>query len=236
MPDYPILDRQPYFDDESRSYGIRTYLGDSIRLRKRMWKPGDNILDQGREGQCVVFGWGGELAASPHRYDIDDEWCRQCWPMIVAKDREMGNDFPEGASVLAGAKCMRMLGHIKSYRWGFGLDDVLQTLSRRGPVVLGINWYASMYSTDDHGLVTVEGERVGAHCILASGIWPNHPFFETDVVAWTNSWGPSYGINGRGFIPTSELGRLLHEDGEACIPVDRPVKSRKKEEEEYDGD
>lgn len=234
MPDFPKLDRVPFFDEASRGYAVRQLLGESVPLRKRMWKPGDTILNQGREGQCVVFGWGGELAASPHRYDIDDEWCRRHWPMVVAKDREMGNDFSDGASVLAGAKTMQMLGNVKSYRWGFGLDDVLQTLSRRGPVVLGVNWYDSMYSTDDQGLVTVEGDRVGGHCILASGIWPKHPYFGTDVVEWINSWGTTYGIKGRGYIPTKSLGRLLHEDGEAVIPVDRPVKAHKKEE--YDGD
>jgi hypothetical protein len=141
----------------------------------------------------------------------------------------MGNDFPEGASVLAGARVLRDLGDIKSYRWGFGLDDVLQTLSRRGPVVLGINWTDSMYSTDDHGLIEISGPVVGGHCILASGIWPNHPFFKDDVVALINSWGSSWGINGRGFLRTSDLDSLLRENGEACIPVDLAPNRRKRE-------
>jgi hypothetical protein len=74
MPDYPKLDRQPFFDDQSRNYGIRSYLGKSMPLRKRMWKPGDTVLDQGEEGQCVIFGWGAELTASPYRYVNIDEW------------------------------------------------------------------------------------------------------------------------------------------------------------------
>jgi len=224
MPDYPILDRKVFFDNQSRSYGVRNLLGDSKPLKKRVWNPGVNVLDQGREGRCVAFGWGNELASTPHRYDINTEWCNQHWPLIVAKDREMGNDFSDGASVLAGAKTMQMLGNVKSYHWGFGIDDVLQHLSRRGPVVLGINWYASMYSTRSDGLVTVEGDRVGGHCILAYGVWPKHPLFRTDVVLWINSWGPKYGINGRGYVPTDSLSRLLKEDGEACMATDRPVK------------
>jgi hypothetical protein len=234
MPDYPILDRQVHFDDASRNYGIMRQLGAPRKLNKRIWKPGLSPLDQGREGQCVIFGWGAELAASPHRYEIDSQWCRLHWPLVQAKDREMGNDFSDGASVLAGAKTMQMLGNVKSYYWGFGINDVLQTLSRRGPVILGINWYASMYETDELGLVTVEGNRVGGHCILANGIWPNHPLFKEDVVVWTNSWGSDYGINGRGYIPVESLSRLLREDGEACIPTDRPVRTHKVEP--YDGD
>ena len=107
-----ILDRKPYFDDQSWNYPVRRQLGRSQPLRKRVWKPGLNILDQGEEGQCVIFGWGAELAASPHRYDISDTWCRQHWPLVQAKDREMGNDWTDGASVLAGAKTMQMLGNV----------------------------------------------------------------------------------------------------------------------------
>jgi hypothetical protein len=234
MPSQPILDRKVYFDDRSREYGVRRFLGDSRPLKKRIWKPGLEILDQGSEGRCVIFGWGQELATSPHRYAISDEWCNQHWPLVVAQDRAMGNDFSDGASVLAGAKTMRMLGNVKSYHWGFGIDDVLQNLSRRGPVVLGINWYASMYETNELGLVRVEGELVGGHCILANGIWPKHPLFKEDVVVWTNSWGSDYGINGRGYVTVESLDRLLREDGEACIPTDRPVRQSKVEP--YDGD
>jgi hypothetical protein len=146
----------------------------------------------------------------------------------------MGNDWADGASVLAGAKAMSMLGNIKSYYWAFGIDDVLQNLSRRGPVLLGIPWYDGMYDTSELGLVKVEGRLVGGHCILANGIWPNHPLFKEDVVVWTNSWGSDYGINGRGYVTVESLDRLLREDGEACVPTDRPVRERKVEP--YDGD
>jgi hypothetical protein len=224
MPDYPILDRKVSLDEKSKGYKARKLIGDSVPLKKRVWRPGYNFLNQGKEGRCVVFGWGNELAATPHRYDINDEWCNQHWPLVVSKDREMGNDYPDGASVLAGAKAMQMLGNVKSYYWGFGIDDVLQYLSRRGPVLLGINWYSSMYETNNLGLVTVDGELVGGHCILASGVWPKHPLFQTDVVVLTNSWGQTYGINGRGYIPTVTLSRLLKEDGEACMAMDRPMR------------
>lgn len=234
MPNDRILDRKVHFDDQSRNFPIRRQLGKPKPLMKRIWKPGLNVLDQGQEGQCVIFGWGAELAASPHRYDINDKWCRQHWPIVVAKDREMGNDYSDGASVLAGAKAMQMLGNVKSYYWGFGIDDVLQTLSRRGPVVLGVNWYSSMYETDERGLVRAEGSLVGGHCILAHGVWPNHPEFKEDVVVWINSWGSDYGIRGRGYVPVETLDRLLREDGEACIPTDRPVASRKAEPQDGD--
>lgn len=225
MPEsLPILDRQPHFDEESRNYSIRRLLGGSLPLRKRLWAPGRNVLDQGQEGRCVVFGWGNELAASPNRYNVDTKWCNDHWPMVQDEDHKMGNFWDDGASVLAGAKAMQRTGALNHYAWAFGIDDVLQTLMRRGPVVLGINWYSSMYRTNSDGLVNVSGNIVGGHCILANGIWPRHPVFGTDVVVWTNSWGPEYGINGRGYITVSDLDRLLRENGEAVIPTDTRVK------------
>jgi hypothetical protein len=131
----------------------------------------------------------------------------------------MGNDWPEGASMLAGAKALKNGGKISAYRWAFGIVDVLDTLSEIGPVVLGINWYSGMYQTRTDGLVNVDGNLVGGHCIVANGYWPAHPKFG-DVVVWTNSWGRSYGLNGVGFIRVSDLADLLEEQGEAAIVVD----------------
>lgn len=223
MTDYPTLGRIPYFDERSRAFSIRNTLDAPLALRKRTWTTLPIPLDQGREGRCVIFGWGAELAATPHRYQINNLWCNTKWPLVQAEDRKMGNNWVDGASVLAGAKAVRNEGAISNYAWAFGIDDVLQTISRKGPVLLGINWYESMYETDGNGLVTISGRVVGGHCIMASGYHPRHPMFG-ECVEWTNSWGPTYGINGKGFIRIKDLSRLLREDGEACIPTDRPVK------------
>lgn len=222
---FPILDRKEHFDEASKGYAIRKlFMGVQEPIRKRLWTPRRDPLDQGREGRCVVFGWGGELACTPHRYSVNNAWCNQTWPLVVAEDRKMGNNWSDGASVLAGAKAMKNLGKIKYYAWAFSTDDILQTLSRKGPVVLGINWYESMYYPDKDGLIRVEGKLAGGHCILASGIWPNHPKFG-DVVILPNSWGPTWGINGIGYLPVPELDKLFHQNGECCIPTDIPVKA-----------
>lgn len=223
MPELPVVNRIPFLHPANRSYPIRTLFDQPVPKRKRIWTPRKSPLDQGREGRCVIFGWGAELACTPHKYLVSDMWCNQMWPLVQAQDRAMGNHWSDGASVLAGAKAMRNDSKIRYYAWGFGIDDVRQTLIRKGPVVLGINWYESMYETTRDGLVRIYGPLVGGHCILANGYWPNHPTLG-EVVVWTNSWGPSYGINGRGFIRIADLDRLLREDGEACIPTDLPVR------------
>lgn len=217
----PKLDRIPHFDPRSRGYGVAEVLPRRVERRQRFWSlPEGYPIDQGDEGACVGFGYTGELAAEPVEVpDTGQAFAQQLYRLAQAEDRKMGNDWPEGASMLAGAKALKNGGYILAYRWAFGIDQVIDTLCAVGPIVLGINWYASMYQTRTDGLVTVGGALEGGHCILANGYWPDHPTFG-DVVVWTNSWGRSYGLDGVGFIRVADLTRLLKEDGEAAIVLD----------------
>lgn len=217
----PKLDRKPFFDPRSRQYSVsKTFDATPFVPKKRIWNLPTNFpLDQGAEGACVGFGWGAELATTPVRVPVSNEGARIIYQRAQHHDREMGNNWDEGASLLAGAKAVTEFGFVRRYHWAFNIQDVIETLVRKGPVVLGINWYSGMYHTEPNGLVRVFGDWVGGHCILANGFWPDHPQFG-DVVVWTNSWGRGYGLNGRGYIRTSDLQRLLREDGEACIATD----------------
>lgn len=217
----PALGRIAHFDDRSREYGIRPLLARRpVPRRRTVWALPDNFpLNQGEEGACVGFGWSAELASEPIMYATTTEYAFKYYRWAQAEDRRMGNHFSEGASVLAGARVARGIGMVGTYRWAFGLDDVIDTLVQKGPVVLGVNWYEGMYSTDDDGGVEISGRLVGGHCITAIGYEPEHPKFGP-CVRWVNSWGPDYGVNGIGFIRVEDLGRLLREDGEACIATD----------------
>jgi hypothetical protein len=224
MPELPVLNRIPHFDNRSRNFAVRQLIGSTARY-KRVWAPRIlGPLDQGREGACVGFSWAAELAATPHRHLVDNNTGKRIYEWARVEDRAMGNNWPEGASVLAGAKACLKTGYIGKYYWAFGIDDVIDALVRKGPLVLGINWRESMYQTTKDGLVQLYGRTVGGHAIMANGYWPKHPIFNEDVVVWTNSWGMDYGVKGRGFIRVSDLATLLSEDGEACIPTDLPVK------------
>lgn len=218
----PQLDRRVYFDERSRDYPVRRLLSGTRPRTKQIWEPRHAPLDQGAEGACVGFAWAGELAATPHRYSLDDTAARELYQAARAQDRAMGNLWDEGASVLAGAKACTETGRITEYRWAFGTDEVIDALVQKGPAVLGIAWYDGMYETGGGGLVEISGRCVGGHAIMAHGYWPGHPDFG-DVIVWTNSWGPGYGINGVGYLCVDDLDRLLSAQGEACLPVDAPV-------------
>jgi hypothetical protein len=229
----PRLDRIVQFDERSRNYPIRPLL-ETTDLRIRRWR-GKIILDQGYEGACVGFSIAKELELTPVaqknvtatlakrlycRAQEIDPWAGGACP---------GNNRPfyEGTSVLAGAKAAQEGGYIGEYRWAFGIDDVLATISNLGPVVLGVNWYSGMMNPEPGGVIRPTGSIVGGHAIVASGYHPNMQIPELgwkqrwEVVELTNSWGADWGKNGRCFIMVADLERLLREQGEAMVPVKR---------------
>lgn len=66
----------------------------------------------------------------------------------------------------------------------------------------------------DDGKVRVGGYLLGGHAIVAHGVSVTRR-----TVRLHNSWGPYWGINGEADISWDDLDRLLHEQGEACIPL-----------------
>lgn len=183
-----------------------------------MWKiPRPLPLNQGAEGACVGFGWSGQLSVGPIFNKTNNAYAKDYYTWARAIDKLAGNVFAEGASVLAGAKVAKNRGLISGYRWAFGINDVIDTIIAKGPVVLGIPWYDSMYGTLNDGRIEVNGPQVGGHCILAVGYYPNHLAWGGNWIALLNSWGRTYGVNGIGWVRDSDLSMLLQNDGEAVI-------------------
>lgn len=226
------FDWRSHHDERSRAYSIRELLPEQVRRKRTMWSVPRPVIDQGREGACVGFGWTNELRANPVMIKLPDptQFALGLYKQAKTLDEFPGEDY-SGTSVLAGAKAIQSLGFMTGYRWAFGIDDVIDALVTQGPVVLGIPWYDSMYSTRPSGLMEVGGKIVGGHCILATGYNPKARFFSEgitntfEVVRLRNSWGPDYGKGGDGYIKVEDLAALLKNDGEACIPEGRKFPS-----------
>lgn len=231
-----LLDWAPHHDPESRNYPIRTVLPQVVTIRKRFWRRGP-ILDQGREGACVGFGWMAELMAAPMGVNVKvalavlTAYAQRIYRAAQHVDEWSGTDY-EGTSVLAGAKVVKSLGHIGGYRWVFSPRDLRDTLIEHGPVVIGIWWYTGMFYPDATGLIRPTGKKEGGHCVAVTGYHPRmrlgrqHGWFKRyEVYEIQQSWGRKHGKRGRVFILAEDLHALLADQGEACVPIDRkPVR------------
>lgn len=205
------FDRIPDLDPRNRNYPIMALI-DERAPRARGWSLRTQ-LDQGAEGACVGFAWSHELAAIPKAIPVDDGSARRIYHRAQQLDVWPGEDY-EGTSVLAGAKAIVEQGYMSEYRWAFGLNQLLLALSYQGPVVLGLNWYGGMMDTDSNGYIHHAGDLLGGHAIIAIAVHT-----KTKRVVLQNSWGSGWGVNGRCYITWDELGSLLQQDGECCVPV-----------------
>lgn len=218
------LGRLVNFDERSRNYPIRT-LVEEQPLRSYSWDC-NAWFDQGKEGACVAFSLGHELAAQPVEVQglTNEILVENFYWEIQKTDPWEGGSYPganpvyEGTSVLCGLKFLQDKGLIQSYRWAFNLNDVLLGIGYNGPCEFGINWYSDMYEPDSKGFIHPTGQLVGGHAIIGRAV-----DIENKFVTLHNSWGQDWGINGDCYISFEDLEKLLKEDGEAAFVVDTPI-------------
>lgn len=216
IPTFPSMGRSLiHHDERSKEYPARTLMKSTAQPRNRLWRRG-RAYDQDGTSTCVAQTGKGMLNTLPlsskasyyhrSRYSIDE---------FYAGARELdewpGVDY-EGTSGLGLCKHLKLTGKIDEYRWCFGLNDVLLTLSHIGPVGLGIWWYSGMYYTDEKGEVQVTGSQEGGHEVELIGVDVNR-----EQVVFMNSWGPTWGEGGRGRLSWTNLYRLLEEQGDAFV-------------------
>lgn len=193
-------------------------------------------LDQGQEGRCVEYAICHELLARPvmiERQRVDEILLGKkiYWP-AQEEDEWEGGSYPgadpiyEGTSVLSGMKVAARLGFFGEYRWGLNAKDLALCIGYAGPAILGINWYEGMHETDPHGFVHVSGSISGGHAILCHRVKiekrkDGSIDYDRSYFQLHNSWGPSWGVDGRAKVLWSDMERLISEQGEVALPVRR---------------
>jgi hypothetical protein len=242
MPDLtppadPRLDRRKEFDERSRNFTVRAYLEQlppAKRMRGRTWSPGP-VLDQGQEGACVGFACTHRRNGLPKRFGYTAEDAQRVYKLAQTLDIWPGEDY-DGTSVLAGMKAGQQMHWWEEYRWcGAGsqrvLDDVLDALDDIGPVVIGIDWLSGMMQPRPSGLLDCSGRIVGGHAVCVVGYrmkarlrGEQRPL---EVAVIQQSWGTDHGAGAYGqlggfvFMKLDDLERLLHQQGEAVVPIER---------------
>lgn len=175
------------------------------------WEIGE-IRDQGKEGACVGFGCKALLDASPFRQE--GPTAREIYLHARLIDEFDDSEVEEGTSVRAGLNVLKSLGLIQSYVWATTIEDVYQFIAKKGPVVIGVNWYG--YETAADGRIPMSGTPVGGHCILLYSFNRDKGIFGAQ-----NSWGPTYGKGGCGYMMASDLKREMSRGASVAGVIER---------------
>jgi hypothetical protein len=130
-----------------------------------------------------------------------------------------GTDY-DGTSVRASAKVLQSRGLISEYRWAWSADEVAAALLEVGPVVVGTNWYSSMFRVGEDRMLRIEptASVAGGHAYALTGVNLSRGW-----VRVKNSWGRGWAYNGHARMALETLDRLIGEDGEACLALERPL-------------
>lgn len=214
-----LLGRKPHWDFRNNRFLLRDYITPEMRriaaaTPRKTWDL-PTVSDQGSTPHCVGFGWLNFGNCTP----VPDAWPNdrghEIYYQAKVEDGEPGAE--NGSSTLSGVKAFMHFGFLKdsAYAWASSLDDIKTWLLVNGPVVVGTNWYEEMFFPDDNGFINIGGRVAGGHEWMIYGYDTL-----TDAFQCANSWGEDWGMQGRFYIHSADLERLLREDGDACTTVE----------------
>jgi hypothetical protein len=174
------------------------------------------ILDQGDSPMCVGFSWTQFLFCAPVTHKVTElgnagTFARTVYRAAQKVDEWDGEDY-EGTSVRAGAKVLQSQGRVVEYRWATSEPEIRNFVLTRGPVIIGINWYWSMFDVTPFGFVEIKGKAIaGGHAILVAGYQEKRNAYRL-----VNSWGRGWGQSGRAWLKADDMERLVVEEGGEC--------------------
>ncbi len=185
--------------------------------KRKVWVC-DTVLDQLDTPHCVGFAcadFGNTLPIDSGQTNADGHAIYYAAKVFDDEPRE-----ENGSTIRSGAKALQQRGMIQNYAFAKTVDELATWLDAKGPVVMGTTWYSAMMDTDKKGFVHAHGRMEGGHAWALIGYDFRNPFNRYFV--GLNSWGVSWGQNGRFNISTGDLRKLLWLDGEAMTAVEIP--------------
>jgi Papain family cysteine protease len=187
----------------------------------RFWWGYRTRLDQGNTSECVAYSWSHFIIDSPTTHNQPLISPHVLYTEAQKVDEWDGENY-DGTSVRAGAKVLQTHGEIGAYKWAFDLTTIINCILEQGPVVVGTNWYNSMFTPDSNNFLVVAPTSLvaGGHAYKLDGVNVPKEFFRMK-----NSWGIGWGRSGFARIHFSTMERLISEDGEACIALEVPSAS-----------
>jgi hypothetical protein len=205
--------------EDDRDYKAEDYLTAELTSGKAFWA-NPIQLDQGSEGACVGFGWTGFLNAKPVTHEFDNDTGFEVYHRAQQIDEWPGEDY-SGTSVRAGAKVMVEREFIRAYAFTQDAETLAHFLLNNGPAPIGVSWYEGMDRVDSDGYIYPTGSVRGGHCIIVDGVVYGVEG-EVDRFRLRNSWGSSWGLNGRCRIRVEDMQQLFSGGGSACMSVELP--------------
>lgn len=181
----------------------------------KYWEPGP-VLNQGGTSQCVGYAWRQFLLSEPlmtkDGLSAHEIYCRACALDVWSQNNDCDVNF--GTDVGSAAKALKAAGHLAEYRWSWKAEEVRLWVKLRGPVVIGVPWYNSMYETDKLGNLDIDPKSgvSGGHAVLVRGADDRN-----GKVHCVNSWGEEWGAGGFFWLTNAQLEYLFRDGASVAV-------------------
>lgn len=191
----------------------------TLPTSRAWWMPTTLPMNQGESPQCVAYASTGLLLASPVRNSAHLPTPDTIYFNAQRLDEIPGEQY-DGTTARGAMKYLADQGYISRYVWAWDIATIEAWVLAVGPMLLGINWYSSFdwptVTARQNWLRIAPTARIrGGHEVLVYAA--NRTQAKIGIM---NSWGRSYGNNGRVWMPYETLDRLLQEDGDAVTPTE----------------
>jgi hypothetical protein len=219
------LGRHVNHDPRSLSFRVGRPVGALVSVLHERVTP---VFDQGDLGSCTGNAAVGALGTAPlfAALPADHATLDESLAVAVYQDATQLDPFPgayppddTGSDGLSAAKALKARGLISGYLHATDLVS-MQAALQATPVIVGVNWYSGFDSPDSSGRVRVSGSVRGGHEFEVIGM-----DMTTGMFTAVNSWGASWGVNGRFKFSFTDMTRLFSEQGDCTqlLPLTAPV-------------
>lgn len=210
---HPLGRNKSTFDP--RDYNLRNFIprGAQLKLAKESnWEFPHEALNQGETPHCVGFSMAGFGINEPVHYDFTDTDGHKFY--YECKKLEGEPEAENGSTIRTAAKVLQKSGRIGTYAFAPDMQLVKYWLLNKGPLIVGTIWNMNMFEPKPDGTLDIGGELAGGHAYLIN------EWRLDNYIGIQNSWGPSWGKNGKAYISAADFEKLFKYDGEALAAVE----------------
>ena len=214
LRDYHAIDYIP-------KKAIKRMLSDAIK--EINWAYLKESLDQENTGHCCGFSMANFGINLPKFTDYDNEDGHKFYYLCKVEDGEPNNE--DGSYIRTAGKVLRNRNIISTYAFAKDIAEIKWWILNRGSVIVGTPWTSDMLMANESNIVRISGQIVGGHAYLLVGI---KEINGKEYFIIQNSWGKSWGIDGRAYISVEDFKILFAYGGEALATLENVEKKSDK--------
>ena len=183
--------------------------------QEKAWDFPQESLDQGSTPHCVGFA----MANFGINLPVFTPYTNEAGHKFYYKCKKIDGDpkGEDGTTIRSAAKALREQGIITAYAFAYDINMIKWWLLNKGPLIVGTLWTEGMMVPDSNNMIHPTGMKLGGHGYVINE-WDKWELGER--IGIQNSWGESWGINGKAYISVEDFTKLFMYDGEAMTAVE----------------